>query len=77
MPRQPRRDPRRAPAPASGVLDWTAPAHWSNSARPCRYCRTDTHLRDSSRKPAHKVCAESVLQQRAEEAAAAYANERL
>ena len=74
---KPRRRERRPAAPATGVLDWTSSEHWSATPRPCRYCGTPTHLRDSSRKPADKVCAEAALQQRAEEAADAYATQRL
>jgi hypothetical protein len=56
----------------TGVLDWTAPTHWSRTPRPCRYCGRDTQLRDSARKAAHKVCAEAALREQAAEAAAAY-----
>lgn len=68
---------RRRPDPPAGLLDWTSSQHWSQQARPCRYCGRPTQLRDSSRKPAHKVCAEDALRQQAADAAAAYENERL
>lgn len=54
------------------LLNWRHPSHWSHRAMPCRYCGRDTNLRDSKRKPAHKVCAEHALAQQAEEAADAY-----
>jgi hypothetical protein len=54
-------------------LDWTdRDLHWSWEERPCRYCERPTHLRDSKRKPAHKVCAEEALTRQAAEAAEAY-----
>lgn len=68
---------RRRPDPPAGLLDWTDSRHWSQQARPCRYCGRPTQLRDSSRKPAHKVCAEDALRQQAADATAAYENERL
>ncbi|MFF8656775.1 hypothetical protein [Streptomyces huasconensis] len=71
---------RRAPpdVPPGGLLDWSdASVHWSKHERPCRYCGFPTRLRDSKRKPAHKVCAESALQQQAAEAADAYQNGQL
>ncbi|MGA5496687.1 hypothetical protein ACPCSP_20230 [Streptomyces cinereoruber] len=62
MPRARRPAPRRTPAlPPGGLLDWSAPWHWSAEARPCRYCGAPTHLRDSKRHPADKVCAEGAL----------------
>jgi hypothetical protein len=50
-----------------GLLDWSKAAgdargveHNDNyRARPCRYCGGETHLRDASGKPSHKVCAEA------------------
>ncbi|MGV9803929.1 hypothetical protein ACWDTP_38440 [Mycobacterium sp. NPDC003449] len=54
------------------LLDWRSSAHWSHTARPCRYCGADTNLRDSKHKPAHKVCAEQALARQAAEAADAY-----
>jgi hypothetical protein len=54
------------------LLDWRDPSHYSYTARPCRYCGRDTHLRDSKRKPSHKVCAEHALATQAAEAADAY-----
>lgn len=64
-------------AGAGVLLDWSDRAHFSGSARPCRYCGFDTHLLDSKRSPAHKVCAEDAIQQQAAEAADAYENGRL
>ena len=54
------------------LLDWGHPRHWSHTAKPCRYCGRDAHLRDSKGKPAHKVCAEAALAQQAADTAAAY-----
>ncbi|MFJ2733712.1 hypothetical protein [Streptomyces sp. NPDC087317] len=55
------------------LLDWTDSSHWDHtSARPCRYCGIPTHMRDSHRSPAHKVCAEEALARQAAEAADAY-----
>lgn len=55
------------------LLDWTnRDQHWSWEERPCRYCGRPTNLRDSKRKPAHKVCAEEALTRQAAEAAEAY-----
>lgn len=71
--------PRRSPRPelpASGVLDWTH-GHWSERQRPCIYCTKPTNLRDSRRRPAHKVCAEAALLRQVEDYAEAYENERL
>lgn len=73
MPPQ-RRRPQRAELPPSGCLDWCSSAHWSDVQQPCRYCGDLTNLRDSSRKPAHKTCAEDALRQ---QAADAYRNARL
>lgn len=67
--RRPRPQP---PPPPGGLLDWRDQSHWSYTAKPCRYCGFDTHLRDSRRKPAHKVCAEEALAIQAREAQAAY-----
>lgn len=71
--------PRRKPAAVEGpvYLNWKSPAHWSWTARPCRYCGVDTNLLDSKRKPAHKVCAEAAIAQQAVEATAAYEREHL
>ncbi|MEU6929024.1 hypothetical protein AB0A05_07650 [Streptomyces sp. NPDC046374] len=69
---------RRRPArelPPSGLLDWTASRHWSAKALPCRYCGNATHLRDSKRNPADKVCAEKALRQEIADAAEAYADQ--
>ncbi|MFI1472079.1 hypothetical protein [Streptomyces wuyuanensis] len=63
---------RRAPPPASGLLDWRDSTHWSKREKPCRYCGFPTNLRDSKRSPAHKVCAEDALAIQAAEAAEAY-----
>ncbi|MGW6455000.1 hypothetical protein ACWF94_03595 [Streptomyces sp. NPDC055078] len=60
------------PPPPGGLLDWRHPDHWSWTAKQCRYCPGLTHLRDSKRKPAHKVCAEQALAQQAADAADAY-----
>lgn len=67
---------RRAPPepPPGGLLNWGDSSHWSRNAKPCRYCDTPTHLRDSKHKPAHKTCAETALAQQAAEAADAYQN---
>lgn len=54
------------------LLDWRAASHWSNTARPCRYCQRPTHLRDSKRKPSHKTCAEQALARQTAEAEDAY-----
>ena len=69
--------PRRAPPPPSGLLDWRDSSHWSHQEKPCRYCGKPTNLRDSHRKPAHKVCAEDALAIQAAEAADAYQNGQL
>ncbi|MEU8723558.1 hypothetical protein [Streptomyces antimycoticus] len=58
-----------SPAP---LLDWRSPNHWSWTPKPCRYCGHDTNLRDSKRKPAHKVCAEQAIAQQNAEMANAY-----
>lgn len=68
-PRRRRSEPQPAPG---GLLIWSASSHWSDQARPCRYCRKLTHLRDSKRSPAHKVCAEAALAEQQDQAAAAY-----
>lgn len=53
------------------LLDWTNRSHWSEKARPCRYCGRPTHLRDDDGRPADKTCAEAEdAQQRAETARA-------
>lgn len=67
------RRPRPKPTPG-GLLDWGDSSHWSREQKPCRYCGRPTNLRDSSRSPADKVCAEQALEQQATEAAAAYQN---
>lgn len=55
------------------LLDWTAGSHWDHKGpRPCRYCEQPTQLRDSTKKPAHKTCAEAALDQQAEDAQATY-----
>lgn len=54
------------------LLDWRDASHRSPTAKPCRYCRKPTYLRDSRRAPAHKVCAEAALAQQSTEAADAY-----
>jgi hypothetical protein len=70
----PRKRPRRRPEwTPGGLLDWGGPGHWDyDHARPCRYCGGLTQLRDSDRKPAHKTCAETALDEQAREAEAAY-----
>ncbi len=72
--------PSRPPdlaAPAA-VFDWSGRRHWASKARPCRYCGgPPTHLRDSRRKPAHKVCAEHAFARQVAEYAEAYENERI
>lgn len=57
------------------LLDWRDPKHWSYQQKPCRYCGGLTNLRDSKRKPSHKVCAEAALAQQAADAADAYHQE--
>lgn len=71
-----RRRPRPQPPPG-GLLDWGDSSHWSQQNRPCRYCGFDTHLRDSKRSPAHKVCAEEALARQVAEAADAYRKDTL
>ncbi|WNI31460.1 hypothetical protein [Streptomyces sp. ITFR-6] len=66
MPPRPRkravREPGRKPAlPPGGLLDWSASWHFDEQALPCRYCGAPTHLRDSKKSPADKVCAEAAL----------------
>jgi hypothetical protein len=76
----PRRKPSRRTRPEwrpGQLLDWTSGAHWDHRGPwPCRYCGGDTQLRDSDRKAAHKTCAEAALDQQAEDAAAAYYQQR-
>jgi hypothetical protein len=69
----------RAPTYQPGtLLDWSDSTHWDyDGPAPCRYCGAPTHLRDSGRHPADKVCAEAALAQQANEAAAAYAGQTL
>lgn len=67
-----RRARQQPPPPPGGVLNWRDPSHWSWTEKPCRYCGKPTHLRDSHRSPAHKVCAEDALATQAAEAADAY-----
>ncbi|MFD8820831.1 hypothetical protein ACFV1C_00430 [Streptomyces sp. NPDC059605] len=67
-----RRPQQRPELPPGGLLDWRDSSHWSEIPKPCRYCGRLTHLRDSKRSPAHKVCAEAALIRQAAEAAAAY-----
>ncbi|MFB6963472.1 hypothetical protein ACFCYB_42695 [Streptomyces sp. NPDC056309] len=71
-----RNNSSRPDPPPTGLLDWTSRAHWSDTAKPCRYCAHPTWLRDRSRKPAHKVCAEAAIAQQAQEYAEAWQNER-
>ncbi|PVE04627.1 hypothetical protein Y717_10555 [Streptomyces scopuliridis RB72] len=68
---------RPRPQPPPGLLDWRDNSHWSTRERPCRYCGFGTHLRDSRRKPAHKVCAEFALAQQVADAAEAYGKDTL
>lgn len=68
--------PGRPPAGAP-LLDWRAATHWSHTAKPCRYCGWPTNLRDSKRKPSHKVCAEQALATQAADMADAYQNGHL
>lgn len=73
-----RRPKPKPPPPPTGLLDWTDSTHWDHrDPRPCRYCGHPTHLRDSSRSPADKVCAEQALAQQAEEATSAYGKDTL
>jgi hypothetical protein len=59
------------------LLDWRHPSHWSHRPAQCRYCGQDTHLRDSKKKPSHKVCAESALAQQTADMADAYRKDTL
>ncbi|WP_432001549.1 hypothetical protein [Streptomyces sioyaensis] len=68
----PARRRSKPPEPVNGLLVWTSSAHWSDTARPCRYCGRPTNLRDSKRAPAHKVCAEHALVCQQEDAVAVY-----
>ncbi|MGW2933976.1 hypothetical protein ACWDA7_19480 [Streptomyces sp. NPDC001156] len=69
---QRRAAPERPYVPGT-LLDWADSRHWDyERALPCRYCGFPTQLRDSHRKPAHKVCAEDALTIQAAETAAAY-----
>lgn len=72
---------RRLPPPElppGGYLNWrNHSVHWSEIPRPCRYCGGLTNLRDSRRKPAHKVCAEDAVRRWVEEEAERYENEKL
>ncbi|WP_432182079.1 hypothetical protein [Streptomyces sp. NBC_00063] len=73
-----RRARHRAPPTVNPAgLDWRDTSHWSWIPKPCRYCGKPTHLRDSRRSPAHKVCAEEALAQQVAEAADAYQNGQL
>jgi hypothetical protein len=74
---RPRRKPAATASQGPVLLDWRSPAHWSWTAKPCRYCGRETNLRDSKRAPAHKTCAEEAIAQQAVEAAAAYEKEHL
>jgi len=68
---------RQQPDPLpTELLDWGHPSHWSRDQLPCRYCRKPTNLRDSRKKPAHKVCAEEAIARQNAEAAESYQNER-
>ena len=63
------------PSPTGGhppLLDWRDPSHYSRVKAPCRYCGRPTHLRDSQRRPADKVCAEEALATQAAQAADTY-----
>lgn len=69
------RRPRRPRVPEfhpGQLLNWISSAHWSWDEQPCRYCGGPTHLRDSHRAPAHKVCAEAALAAQYAEAIAEY-----
>lgn len=68
----PARDP-----PRPVCLDWRSREHWSWTPLPCRYCGRPTHLRDSKRKPADKVCAEQAIAQQAADAVDAYRKDTL
>jgi hypothetical protein len=72
-----KRQPKQPEYEPGQLLDWTSPEHWSWTPKPCRYCGADTHLRDSHRKPADKVCAERALAEQLAETQAAYAGGRL
>ncbi|MEU4193772.1 hypothetical protein AB0E69_17870 [Kribbella sp. NPDC026611] len=43
------------------MLNWTDRSHWSADPQPCVSCNGLTNLRDSTGRPAHKVCAEARL----------------
>lgn len=62
------------PSTLAPLLDWRAASHWSHRARPCRWCARPTHLRDTRRRPAHKVCTEQAIARQNAEAADAYQN---
>jgi len=42
-------------------LDWSDSAHWSNRRGPCCYCTAPTNLLDAAGRPAHKLCAERII----------------
>lgn len=44
--------------PSVATFDWSAPDHYAEDRRRCRYCRRLTQMRDQAGRPAHKVCAE-------------------
>lgn len=56
------------------LLDWRHPAHYDHAGyvKPCRHCGDLTPLRDETRRPAHKVCAERAIDASAAQAAAIY-----
>jgi hypothetical protein len=45
------------------VLDWRHYSHFADFPAACRYCGGDAHCRDDNGRPAHKVCAETALEQ--------------
>ncbi|MDX2645067.1 hypothetical protein PV341_16140 [Streptomyces sp. PA03-1a] len=67
---------RHKPPVTGVVLNWKSWDHWSDLQKPCRYCGGLTNLRDSKRKPAHKVCAEEAIARQIAEQAESYENER-
>ncbi|MFI8278557.1 hypothetical protein ACIGBH_27525 [Streptomyces sp. NPDC085929] len=71
------RRPRRAPPPATGVLDWSDRSHWARVQAPCKHCGAPTFLRNDDGLPADKVCAERALTERSARTTAAYQNQQL
>jgi len=76
--RKRRRAPPKNEYVPGTLLNWNDSQHWDYTGpRPCRWCGIPTQLRDSQRKPAHKVCAEEALARQSAEAAEAYEAEHI